>query len=181
MALADVTVARCLRPADATANTPLDEYDIDMDQTWITRTHLGALLKEGDYAQGYHLQSANFNSQLLDDLQQATANAGGSHYHEVPDVVLLRKVFPGRRSRGKQRYWRVKRITDEMAVEQQDGDEDERGGAGGKSAGNSKQRGVEQERRELEWEGFMRELEDDKDLRDMVNLYRGTCLFAYIF
>lgn len=138
-----------------------------MDHTFITRSHLGNLLKEGDYAQGYHLHSSNFNSNLYDELQQAIHSS--SSYHEIPDVVLLKKMFPGRRSRGKRRFWKVKRIAEEMAVEVDE--EVQKGG----------HKRMDQERRELEWEGFMRELEEDREMRGMINLYRGMIHHNFYF
>jgi nonsense-mediated mRNA decay protein 3 len=155
--LADVTIARCYRPSGAGSdNVNIEDFDIDMSTTYITRSHMGHLLNPGDYVKGYHLHSTNFNSELYDELLRLTQSSTG--YHEIPDVVLVRKVYPGRRQRNRKRHWKVKRLTD------MDVDEDVKR--------QMNKRG-EQERKELEWEGFLRDLEEDKDLRGMVNLYRG--------
>lgn len=62
------------------------------DTTFLVRTHLGALLQAGDSVKGYDLSTANFGtSQTQWFLQKA----------ELPDVVLVRKVFPREQVGGK--------------------------------------------------------------------------------
>ncbi|TYZ67808.1 hypothetical protein PybrP1_005618 [[Pythium] brassicae (nom. inval.)] len=62
------------------------------DTTFLVRTHLGALLQAGDSAKGYDLSTANFGtSQTHWYLQKA----------ELPDVVLVRKVYPREQFKGR--------------------------------------------------------------------------------
>lgn len=67
--VADVEVARA---ADFGVN----------DTTYIIRTHLGAVLHAGDTVKGYDLTTSNFGSQQTIALKT-----------ELPDIVLVRKVF----------------------------------------------------------------------------------------
>lgn len=53
------------------------------DTTYIIRTHLGGVLQAGDSVKGYDLTTANFGSSQTVSLKQ-----------ELPDIVLVRKVFP---------------------------------------------------------------------------------------
>ena len=146
LALCDVTVARCHAPANAGPKPQLQDLDIDFERTFITRSHLGHILKEGDYVLGYTLGSANFNSELLDNLMRR-------NQYELPDVVLVRKAYDKSKKR---RVWKVKRLADGMQV---DADEETT-------------RKGEQQRREEDWEGFLEEVERDREMRAMINLYR---------
>lgn len=154
-----MTVAKCTKSDKADADE--DGYEVDYEHTFITRTHLGHLLHTGDYARGYHLHSTNFNSELFDEL--ANTSSRSSSLAEIPDVVLVKKFYPSRRkTRGKRgRHWKLERL-DNTEV-----DEDMRR--------QLAKRG-EQERREAEWEGFIEEIEEDKELRGMINLYRGMVM-----
>lgn len=67
--VADVEVAR------------VSDFGVN-DTTFIVRSHLGALLQAGDTVKGYDLSTANFGTAWY--LQK----------EELPDVVLVRKVFP---------------------------------------------------------------------------------------
>lgn len=53
------------------------------DTTFLIRTHLGALLQAGDSVKGYDLTTSNFGTQYTYSLKE-----------ELPDIVLVRKVFP---------------------------------------------------------------------------------------
>lgn len=70
MVLADVEVARA------------SDFGVN-DQTFMVRSHLGAVLHAGDTVKGYDLSCANFGSQHTYALKE-----------ELPDIVLVRKVFP---------------------------------------------------------------------------------------
>ncbi|KAJ0397621.1 hypothetical protein P43SY_003505 [Pythium insidiosum] len=71
MVLADVEVAR------------VSDFGVN-DTTFLVRSHLGGLLEAGDTVKGYDLSTANFGS------RQTYALKDG----EMPDIVLVRKVFP---------------------------------------------------------------------------------------
>lgn len=140
-----------------------------MSETFITRSHLGHILNAGDYALGYDIRSTNFNSDLFEDFQRATMSSNS--YSQIPDVILVRKLLLGRRKRGGKgkRNWKLKRFTDDAArgLKVELTSDDITAGAGsGKKTG-------QRERNEHEWEGFMQELEQDQELRGMLNLYKG--------
>lgn len=63
------------------------------DTTFRTHTHLGSLLHPGDLALGYDVHTSNFNE---DDLVSLKGRS-------LPDVVLVKKVFPNRKSKNKKR------------------------------------------------------------------------------
>lgn len=98
-------------------------------------THLGHILKHGDSVLGYDLTAINF-----DELE------GLRNQRYLPDVVLVRKIYPERRKR----FWRLKR----MEIEEEDG-------------GHARRDDLEKK----DFEEFMEELEQDKYLRAKVNLY----------
>lgn len=60
------------------------------DTTFIIRSHLGALLQAGDSVKGYDLTTSNFGTRHTYSLKE-----------ELPDVVLVRKVFPREQNSGK--------------------------------------------------------------------------------
>lgn len=111
------------------------------DNTFRTMTHLGNFLHPGDLAMGYDVHTSNFNE---DDL-------GPLKGRSLPDVVLVKKVFPNRKSKNKKRIWRLKRLE----LEEEGGRKEKEGKA------------------ETEYEEFMRDLEEDPDLRSAVNLYKA--------
>jgi nonsense-mediated mRNA decay protein 3 len=114
------------------------------DERHFVRCHLGFVLKPGDHALGYDLRTCNFNFQ---DEQPGTKPV------EFPDIVLVRKHYP--RVTKYERKWKLKSIVAEapdrpgygMGVHDEDGP-----GA-------------------RDMEIFMRDLEEDKEMRDKVNLY----------
>ncbi|VDK83804.1 unnamed protein product [Litomosoides sigmodontis] len=69
------------------------------NQEVCTRSHLGHLLKPGDFVLGYDLRSSNVNSTLLD-------NMGND---KIPDIILVRKVYD-RFARRQRRNWKLKRL-----------------------------------------------------------------------
>jgi nonsense-mediated mRNA decay protein 3 len=130
--LADATVART---SDFGRN----------DTQFLTRTHLGHLLKPGDTALGYDVSTANFNDMDLEGLR--------GRQKVLPDLVLVRKAYPERRKSGKQRHWKLRQLDKEV-------DEDKRD--------------HEIERENVDMERFMRDLEEDPELRSQINLYKDS-------
>ncbi|KAJ3105972.1 ribosome-binding protein, partial [Phlyctochytrium bullatum] len=110
-------------------------------------THLGNILRPGDHAAGYDLRNANFNDSNWDHLVK-TYGTG------IPDIILVKKSYPNARKRNKGRKWKLKTITVEEEVE---------------ALGKSK---AEKARAELDYELFLRDIEEDPELRGMVNLYK---------
>jgi len=72
------------------------------DTVFLARTHLGHILKPGDYALGYDLTNLNFAS----DAMQAMRG------REIPDVVIVKKHYVESRQKNAsmQRHWDLKTI-----------------------------------------------------------------------
>ncbi|KZT63397.1 NMD3-domain-containing protein [Daedalea quercina L-15889] len=119
-----------------------------------TRTHLGAILQPGDTALGYHLTHANFNSDAFAALPA----------HRVPDVVLVKKAYPHRRKKSRPRAWKLRSIAKDA------GEEGETGAARGVVG---RMGGRDQRKVEEDYELFLRDLEEDEEMRGAVNLYRA--------
>lgn len=124
------------------------------NQIFHTRTHLGGILQPGDTAMGYFLSNSNFNS---DDFASLPS-------HRVPDVILVKKSYPNRRKKNKTRAWKLRSIAKEA------GEEGETGGARGVVG---RMGGRDQKKVEEDYELFLRELEEDEEMRGAVNLYRA--------
>ena len=125
------------------------------DQIFHTRTHLGGILQPGDSALGYFLTNANFNS---DDFAALPA-------HRVPDIVLVKKAYPNRRKKNKPRPWKLRSMAKE---EGEEGDTGSGRGVVGRMGGR------DQKKVEEDYELFLRELEEDEEMRGAVNLYRAS-------
>lgn len=130
--LCDVTVARCLKTGELSSQAPL-----------IARSHLGGVLKPGDYVLGYDLSSQNVVSDEFDEFLR--------RQWDLPDVILIRKSYKANRRR--HRNWRLKTMDIDY------GDEHD---------GKEKDKTAVEE----EYDRFLEDLEEDKDLRDQINMYR---------
>lgn len=117
-------------------------------------SHLGHILRAGDTVLGYDVSSANLPE------GEATGELRGS----LPDVVLVRKVYPRNDDReggggGKRdRHWKL-------------GELEKDGGDGGGGGGVSEKR--DEAAAEKDYERFLQQLESDKDMRRQVNLYKS--------
>lgn len=132
--------------AEATVRRATDLGSNDTEYT--VRTHLGALLHPGDSVMGYHLTGTNFNNPELEAIEE-----NKNYANTIQDVILVRKVYPRRKKNNKVRNWRLKRMAKEesdMAPRKQD-----------------------QTREEQEYEMFLRDVEEDTDMRNTVNLYKA--------
>jgi len=132
------------------------------DVIFHTRTHMGGILKPGDTVRGYHLANSNFNDPSYDALNPS----------RVPEIILVRKTYPNRRKRNKPRHWKLKSI----AIEANTTAEEHVGLGRGKMDGASKKSGkgtAEQARVEAEYEMFLRDLEEDPELRQNVQLFKA--------
>ncbi|KAL9622243.1 MAG: hypothetical protein Q9160_003426 [Pyrenula sp. 1 TL-2023] len=131
--LADATVARA---SDLGVN----------DTTYLTRTHLGAILHAGDSVLGYHLTGTNFNNPTFEALEESSTYAS-----RIPDVVLVKKHYA--RKNKKKRDWKVKRMA--------------------KDEGMLAPKKEDQQRLENDFEMFLRDVEEDADLRQTLALYKA--------
>lgn len=124
------------------------------NQIFHTRTHLGAIIQPGDSVMGYFLSHTNFNSEEFAKLPQ----------DRIPDIVLVKKAYPNRRKKTKARNWRLRSIAKE---------EGEEGDTGGGRGVIGRMGGRDQRKVEQDYELFLRELEEDPELRSAVNLYKA--------
>lgn len=124
------------------------------DGIYHTRTHLGAILQPGDTVLGYHLTNSNFNNEDFEALDQG----------RLPDVMLVKKTYPNRRKKNKTRAWKLRSIAKEA--------EDVAEGTVGRGALGRKG-GVDQRNVERDYELFLRDLEEDKEMRGAINLYKA--------
>ncbi|CRG83680.1 60S ribosomal export protein NMD3 [Talaromyces islandicus] len=116
------------------------------DKTYFTRTHLGGVLHVGDSAMGYQLTGTNFNDPNFEAIEE--------HSHlssSIPDVILVRKHY-ARKKKPKSRNWKLQRMARE---------EEEVG------------RKQDQDRVEADFEMFLRDIEEDQELRGTLSLYKA--------
>jgi nonsense-mediated mRNA decay protein 3 len=148
--LADAQVTRSNRSGG-------HEYDDGMgdDGIYHTRTHLGAILQPGDTVLGYDLTNANYNNDAFETLDM----------HRIPNIILVKKTYPNRRKKSKPRNWKLK----SMAKEAEDGIEQTGFGRGA----IGRRGGVDTKNVERDYELFLRDLEEDKEMRQAINLYRA--------
>ncbi|KAF7301145.1 60S ribosomal export protein NMD3 [Mycena indigotica] len=156
MADAQVALAGAFRAHGEEDDVMMDDesYGGRAAQIFHTRTHLGAILQPGDTAFGYHLTNANFNSEDYAALRA----------EHLPDVVLVKKAYPNRRKKSKARTWRLRSIGKEA------GEEGETGGGRGVVG---RMGGRDQRKVEEDYEMFLRELEEDPEMRGAINLYKA--------
>ena len=115
--------------------------------TFFTRTHLGGVLHPGDTAMGYSISGTNFNNPNFEVLEGKESLAS-----QIPDVVLVKKSYAGKK-KSKSRNWRLKRMN--------------------KDEGELLPRKQDQERMERDYELFLRDVEEDTELRTTMNLYKA--------
>lgn len=133
-------------PAEATVARASDLGVNDI--TYFTRTHLGGVLHAGDSAMGYHISGTNFNNRHFEALEQS--NTYSSH---IPDVMLVKKHYLRKNKKNKSRNWRLKRMN--------------------KEEGEVLPKKQDQEKMERDFEMFLRDVEEDADLRNTVALYKA--------
>jgi nonsense-mediated mRNA decay protein 3 len=113
------------------------------DEQFIARSHLGAILSPGDTVMGYDLARANFNNEDFDHL----------NLNQMPDVVLVRKAYPARRKKTRQRNWKLQQL--------------------GKEVDEMLPRKQEQAKIENDMELFMRDIEEDPEFRSTINIFKS--------
>ncbi|KAL5498979.1 NMD3 [Sanghuangporus vaninii] len=161
LADAQVAVNGAFRSSSGLAGAGVtdDNDDMDMgslDQIYHTRTHLGGILQPGDTVLGYHLTRSNFNS---DDFSALPAS-------RIPDVILVRKHYPNRRKKNRARAWKLKSIAKEANA-------DEVAAAEGRGGVIGRMGGRDQKKVEEDYELFLRDIEEDEEVRANVNLYKS--------
>ncbi|CAM9129723.1 unnamed protein product [Choristocarpus tenellus] len=122
-------------------------------------THLGHLLRAGDSVMGYDMSAVNLPS-----------GEGDSLLSSMPDVILVRKVYPRNTTSGdnnsgdgvgtgggEKRQWKLREL-----------EKDESGMGGGGAFAGREEAMVEQD-----YERFLQQLEGDKEMRRQVNIYKA--------
>ncbi|XAR58119.1 hypothetical protein NMG60_11026513 [Bertholletia excelsa] len=115
------------------------------DKISIVRTHLGHLLNPGDFALGYDLYGTNINDIELDKYKALN----------IPEAILIKKSYEEKqqRKRGKPRSWKLKSLN--MEVE------------------NTDKGRAEEDKMNFEYEQFLRDLEENPEMRFNISLYRN--------
>ena len=115
------------------------------DRTYFTKTHLGGLLQAGDTVLGYLLNGANFNND-----EYAAIEDSNTYSSTIPDVVLVKKAY--QRKKNRRRTWKLKRMA--------------------KDEGELLPKKSDQNRVDREYETFLRDVEEDEELRAALALYK---------
>ncbi|KAL0925398.1 hypothetical protein M5K25_003723 [Dendrobium thyrsiflorum] len=115
------------------------------DNIFAVRTHLGHLLNPGGYALGYDLYGANINDFEVDKYKGL----------DLPHAILVKKSYEEKRQkrRGKGRSWKLKSLNMEID--------------------NAKGR-MGEEKRANDYEEFLRDLEENPELRFNMSLYHNN-------
>lgn len=117
------------------------------DTEFVVRTHMGAVLNPGDSAMGYYITGTNFNSPELEAIEESK-----QYKNTIQDVVLVKKVYPSRK-KNKNRNWRLRRMEREE--------------------GEMKPRKQDEDKEAMDYEQFLRDVEEDPELQEQMNLYRS--------
>jgi nonsense-mediated mRNA decay protein 3 len=117
------------------------------DNTYFTRTHLGNILHPGDSVMGYMLTGTNYNNPQFEALEKSNAYSS-----TIPDVLLVKKFY-ARKPKSKNRKWRLKRMA--------------------KDEGDLLPKKADQERMDRDYEMFLRDVEEDTELRNTLALYKA--------
>lgn len=117
------------------------------DNTYFVRTHLGHILHPGDSVMGYMLTGTNYNNPHFEALERSNAYSS-----TIPDVMLVKKFYP-RKPKSKNRKWRLKRLA--------------------KDEGDLLPKKADQERMDKDYEMFLRDVEEDTELRQTLALYKA--------
>jgi len=153
LADAQVAVSGAFRSSGDKHEDEMDYENGVSNQIFHTRTHLGGILQPGDAVMGYYLTRANYNSDDFAALPSA----------RIPDIILVRKAYPNRRKKNKTRNWKLR----SMAKEAEEGGDGSNRGVVGRMGGR------DQKKVEEDYELFLRDLEEDQEMRGAVNIYRA--------
>ena len=115
------------------------------DKTYFVRTHLGKVLHPGDTVMGYQLTGTNYNNTNFEALEESS-----TYSSQIPDAVLVKKTFL--RGKKSKRSWKLKRMV--------------------RDEGDLLPKKQDQERMDNEYEMFLRDVEEDQELRNTVALYK---------
>ena len=104
-----------------------------------TKTHLGHLLNVGDTALGFDFANTNVNDENLDAIKP----------ENLPDVVLVKKLYGDKLKRHKKRTWKLNRLN------------------------MNKDGGSVATIEDKDFLDFLEDLEEDPKVREQINIYKG--------
>ena len=96
---------------------------------------------------GYMLTGTNFNNPQFDALEESN-----TYSSQIPDVLLVKKFY-ARKKKSKNRNWRLRRMA--------------------KDEGELLPKKADQERMDRDYEMFLRDVEEDTELRSTMALYKA--------
>lgn len=132
------------------------------EKLYSFRTHLGDKIKAGDICYGYDITSINTN---LYNEEQLNA---------FPEIVLVKKKY----LRPHKRVWKVKRMNIEKKMDEDEpiegGDNDGKVINTKSKKANKKEKDLNKKKVEMEdnFEEFLQDVEEDKDMRKNINIYK---------
>lgn len=108
--------------------------ELGSDNMIFCRTHLGHLLNHGDTVMGFDLRVSNVNDDNIDKIKQ----------ENLPDVVLVKKVYADKATRNRRRRWKLRHLglDDETSSQNKD------------------------------YTDFLEDLEEDQQYRTNINIYQ---------
>lgn len=83
------------------------------DKQFFVGSHLGHILNPGDTVLGYDLTSMNLNS----------ADLNGFKEQDLPEVIIVKKIFPNYRKKKRDRFWKLKALTKEQEYMRKNNDD----------------------------------------------------------
>ncbi|KAJ9658077.1 ribosome-binding protein [Neophaeococcomyces mojaviensis] len=116
------------------------------DKSYFCRTHLGGILHVGDSVLGYQLTGTNFNNAQLEDVENS------NYANQIPDVLLVKKHY-ARKRKPKSRSWKLRRMA--------------------RDEGELLPKKADQDRMDADYEMFLRDVEENQDLRQEFALYKA--------
>jgi len=114
-------------------------------ENFEVKTHLGDVLNEGSSVMAYDMTSLNLTGE----------NEDLSHLGNIPDVIIVKKIYPEKTKKNRKRVWKLKHL------EKQE-----------KNMNNLHKGSGQRERDEKDYQEFLVELEDDAEMRAHMNLYK---------
>ncbi|OMH80544.1 60S ribosomal export protein NMD3 [Zancudomyces culisetae] len=125
------------------------------DNEMIVRTHLGNILEYGDTVLGYDLGMSNINNRFFEKLDPSY----------IPDVILVKKSYADKRKNSRQRKWELKQLNKEVG--------DDPAAAAQMGAKSASKKSGASATNENDYEMFLRDLEEDAELRQSINIYKS--------
>lgn len=141
------------------------------NNSYLVHTHLGEKLNYNDSVLCYDIEQANLPEDIRDGMSNMRKDA--------PDVVVVKKHYPRYRKKARQRYWKLERMPmkneENIDYDENKPDDNEKlttkKAKKAKNNRNLKKRKIEKDYQD-DFEQFLRDLEDDPDMRSTINMYK---------